>query len=72
MPEPILIPVKSKPQMGMMMWMATEGGRKCPQCCRYARRQDLGMFTISEPGIRMDVFGHLPGTGCNKGGADAS
>lgn len=30
------------PEMSMMQFLATEGGRKCPMCCRYARSEELG------------------------------
>lgn len=73
----------SENKMGMMQWLSTEGGRKCPQCGRYAKPSELGFvgFDIIEPSawsirtrevthwsrvVIADIFGHLPGFGCNK------
>jgi len=56
-------------QMGMMCWMATEGGRKCPQCGRYAKPETLGnlsFYTTGSVVARISMYGHLPGYGCNK------
>lgn len=58
------------PAMGMMAWIATEGGRKCPLCGRYARSEELGSLggSFQAGGIRghLSVYGHLPGYGCNR------
>jgi hypothetical protein len=59
----------ARKQMGMMCWMATEGGRKCPQCGRYAKTETLGNLSFYTTGIvvaRISMYGHLPGYGCNK------
>lgn len=50
----------------MAVWYATEGGRKCPQCGRYAKSDELGWIGIHAPGMIVDMYGHLPGTGCNR------
>lgn len=56
--------------LDFMTWMATEGGRKCPQCGRYAKTAELG--NLSRFGeyrggrVHVSVFGHLPGFGCNR------
>lgn len=58
--------------MTMMEWYATEGGRKCPECGRYAKSSELGFtggFMYDESGKRIGhiaSYGHLPGFGCNK------
>lgn len=60
---------EAHPQMSMMLWMATEGGRKCPQCGRYAKSETLGDLSFSTTGAivsRISMYGHLPGHGCNK------
>lgn len=56
--------------MTMSTWLATEGGRRCPVCGRYAKARELG-FTggaVHAPGVivRVSSYGHLPGYGCNK------
>lgn len=61
----------SSPRMGFMQWLATEGGRKCPQCGRYAKPSDLGNLSFTyqtQDGgtARVSMYGHLPGKGCNK------
>ena len=58
--------MKSKPVMSMMAWLATEGGRKCPRCGRYAKAKQLGWCGFRGAGVIVDAYGHLPGTGCNK------
>jgi len=59
-----------QPQMGMMLWMATEGGRKCPQCGKYAKASELGSLggrcVINGCVTIISMYGHLPGFGCNK------
>ena len=60
---------RRKHEMGMMCWMATEGGRKCPQCGRYAKPETLGnlsFYTTGSGVARISMYGHLPGHGCNK------
>jgi hypothetical protein len=60
---------EARNQMGMMCWMATEGGRKCPQCGRYAKPETLGnlsFYTTGSVVARISMYGHLPGYGCNK------
>lgn len=52
-------------KMSMVMFLATEGGRKCPQCGRYAKPEQLGSLSFSCPGVRVSMYGHLPGFGCN-------
>jgi len=62
-------PDEARKQMGMMCWMATEGGRKCPQCGRYAKPETLGnlsFYTTGSVVARISMYGHLPGFGCNK------
>jgi hypothetical protein len=52
----------------MMTWLATEGGRKCPICGRYARAEQLGYtggyFKIGGNNCHISSYGHLPGFGC--------
>lgn len=60
---------EARKQMGMMCWMATEGGRKCPQCGRYAKPETLGnlsFYTTGSVVARISMYGHLPGHGCNR------
>ncbi len=52
--------------LSMSAWIATEGGRKCPMCNRYALASELGWVGLSGHGIVVDAYGHLPGYGCNK------
>lgn len=64
-------------EMPLSVWLATDGGRKCPQCGRYAKRSELGSlsyFFSDETGRRVghvSRYGHLPGRGCNKAEATA-
>jgi len=56
--------------MTMLMWISTEGGRKCPQCGRYASRGDLKDLSYSarhDDGrhTHVSMFGHAAGRGCN-------
>ena len=55
-----------KPKLSMMAWLATDGGRKCPMCGRYAKDTELGFIGGSGPRIHISAYGHLPGFGCNK------
>lgn len=52
--------------MGMLTSMATEGGRKCPMCGRYAKSRELGWLGFNSPNLCVGAYGHLPGKGCNK------
>jgi hypothetical protein len=61
-----------RPKMPFGLWLATEGGRKCPQCHRYAKAAELGNLSFcykTEYGGRghVTMYGHLPGFGCNRG-----
>ena len=55
----------------MMQFLATDGGRKCPLCGRYAKPGELGNLshTFYDPTGkwqgRLSRYGHLPGHGCN-------
>ena len=55
----------------MMQFLATDGGRKCPLCGRYAKPGELGNLshTFYDPAGkwqgRISRYGHLPGHGCN-------
>lgn len=53
-----------------MAWLATEGGRKCPACGKYAKADELGYTggTIMLSGVLAHIssYGHLPGYGCNR------
>ena len=66
-----LLSVGGKPVHGMDYgtFMATEGGRKCPLCGKYAKRGTVGNLSfICRPGgaiIHISMYGHLPGYGCN-------
>ena len=66
-----LLSVGGKPDHGMDYgtFMATEGGRKCPLCGKYAKRGTVGNLSfICRPGgaiIHISMYGHLPGYGCN-------
>lgn len=56
-------------ELTMMESMATEGGRKCPECGRYAKASELG-FTggniyVGGSPVHITSYGHLPGYGCN-------
>lgn len=57
--------------LGMMAWLATEGGRKCPMCGRYAKEAELGNLSQSfrdrdGSWCHISMYGHLPGFGCNQ------
>ncbi len=52
--------------MSMMAFLATEGGRKCPQCGKFAKSEELGNISIPGPDYHISMHGHLPGFGCNK------
>lgn len=54
--------------MTMTMWIATEGGRKCPICGRYAKRDDLGDLSFGGKGLLVTVYGHKNGCGTKKKG----
>ena len=66
-----LLSVGGKPDHGMDYgtFMATEGGRKCPLCGKYAKKGTVGNLSfICRPGgaiIHISMYGHLPGYGCN-------
>lgn len=54
--------------MTYAMFLATEGGRRCPQCGRFAKPKELGNLSFTtKGGVRALIvrFGHLPGYGCN-------
>lgn len=53
-------------EMPMMTWIATEGGRKCPQCGKYAKQSELGFIGGTVRNMHLSIYGHLPGFGCNK------
>ena len=67
-----LEPMTDDAPMGMMLFFATEGGRKCPLCGRYARPGELGNLSHTfynaegEWVGHVSRYGHLPGTGCNR------
>jgi hypothetical protein len=50
--------------------MATEGGRKCPMCGKYAKRSELGNLSFKaefrQGWAHITMYGHLPGYGCNR------
>ena len=58
-----------KSEMTMGCWLATDGGRKCPQCGKYAKSSELGFIGGRIPGGIITMYGHLPGCGCNKAAA---
>ncbi len=65
------VPLPEPNTMGFMLWLATEGGSKCPQCGRYAKTEELGNLSFNfktEDGTvgRVSMYGHLTGFGCNK------
>jgi hypothetical protein len=66
-----LLSVGGKPDHGMDYgtFMATEGGRKCPMCGKYAKKGTVGniSFTADIGGgwAHISMYGHLPGYGCN-------
>jgi len=68
---PRTLSVGGKPAHGMDYgtFMATEGGRKCPLCGKYAKKGTVGNLSfICRPGgaiIHVSMYGHLPGYGCN-------
>ena len=57
-------------ELSMMAWMATEGGRKCPQCGKYAKQSELGytggLCEIGGVLTHISSYGHLFGYGCNR------
>lgn len=66
-----LLSVGGKPDHGMDYgtFMATEGGRKCPICGRYAKAGTVGNLSfVADIGggiVHISMYGHLPGYGCN-------
>ena len=62
--------VTPKRELSMMAWMATEGGRKCPQCGKYAKEAELGytggLYEIGGVLTHLSSYGHLEGYGCNR------
>jgi hypothetical protein len=67
-----LLSVGGKPDhgMGYGTFMATEGGRKCPMCGKYAKKGAVGNLSFvawSGDGgyVHISMYGHLPGHGCN-------
>jgi hypothetical protein len=66
-----LLSFGGKPGHGMSFgtFMATEGGRKCPQCGKYAKREELGNLSFKthfpQGWAHISMYGHLPGYGCN-------
>ena len=66
-----LLSVGGKPDHGMDYgtFMATEGGRRCPMCGKYAKKGTVGnlSFTADIGGgwTHISMYGHLPGYGCN-------
>ena len=58
--------------MTMSAFLATDGGRRCPQCGKFAKASELGSigeFLYNSDGRRIghySAYGHLPGYGCNK------
>lgn len=71
-----LLSVGGKPDHGMDYgtFMATEGGRKCLLCGKYAKKGTVGDLSfIADHGIgwsHISMYGHLPGYGCNISGND--
>ena len=55
-------------KMSMSTFLATEGGRKCPMCGRYAKTKDLGWIgfhaTMNGSPMVVDAYGHTKG--CRK------
>lgn len=51
-------------------FMATGGGRKCPLCGKYAKREEIGNLSfvanIGNGHAHVSMHGHLPGYGCNR------
>ena len=56
---------REREQMGMMAFLATDGGRRCPQCGRFAKHEDLGSIGGRDGDAVVSMYGHLPGRGCN-------
>lgn len=68
--SPAASSVTPKRELSMMAWLATEGGRKCPQCGKYATPNQLGytggLYNIGGVLTHISSYGHLPGYGCNR------
>jgi hypothetical protein len=64
-----------KPKLTMIAWLATEGGRKCPQCGKYAKESELGytggLYEMGGVLTHISSYGHLPGYGCNRSQNDS-
>jgi hypothetical protein len=64
------IVIEKKPTMSMMAFLATEGGRKCPACGRYAKEAELGYTggscNMGGSIVHISSYGHMKGFGCNK------
>ena len=62
--------VTPKRELSMMAWLATEGGRKCPQCGKYAKESELGytggLYEMGGVLTHISSYGHLAGYGCNR------
>ncbi len=58
------------------VWLATEGGRKCPQCGRYAKAKELGFiggrYCAGKIVGHITMYGHLHGFGCNSAQSNRS
>jgi hypothetical protein len=50
-------------------FIATEGGRKCPMCGKYAKAGTVGNLSFTADigcgWAHISMYGHLPGYGCN-------
>ena len=61
-----LAPPAHPPRMGMMAYLATDGGRRCPQCGKWAKAKDLGNLSFSDECGTVSMYGHKRGKGCNS------
>lgn len=69
-PELELVVSNEQQQLSFATWLATDGGRRCPQCGRFAKPTQLGSLggrcTVGHATAYLSAYGHLPGFGCNK------
>jgi hypothetical protein len=54
------------PRMGFGLFLATDGGTRCPQCGKFAKPEQLGNLSFGDGQSRVTMYGHKPGFGCNK------
>ena len=69
-PEHAHVSGTERTKMSMSMWFATDGGRRCPLCGKFAKAEELGFvggaYGADGAIAHISIYGHLPGYGCNR------